>query len=419
VLKTLRNAWKIPDLRKKLIFTFAMLTIFRLGAHIPVPGINNEALRSLFEGGSLLGFLDVVSGGALKNFTIFAMSVTPYITASIVIQLLTMIIPSWEKMMKEGGQEGRKKQMQYTRYATVVLAFLQALAVTWNIRNYLLVQSWSSYLLISMTLAAGTAFLMWLGERITDNGIGNGISLLIFTGIISRLPVSAYNLVRSVQIGEHSIFTLIGVTVGAVVMIGAVVLIQEGKRRIPVQYARRVVGRKMYGGQNTHIPMRINQAGVIPVIFASSILMFPQTIAGLSSSDGWIKTVGEALQMGKPIHTVLYMLLIFGFTYFYTTMQFNPRDVSDNLKKQGGFIPGVRPGKPTTDYISRILWRLTFVGATFLASLVVIPIMLNSVLNVQLGIAGTSLIIMVGVALDTVKQIENQLMMRHYGGFLK
>jgi len=273
-------------------------------------------------------------------------------------------------------------------------------------------------LLIALTLTAGTALLMWLGERITENGIGNGISLIIFGGIISRLPISAYNLARSVSIGEQSIVTLVLVAGGAVIMIAAIVMIQEGQRRIPVQYSRRVVGRKVYGGQSTHIPMRINQAGVIPVIFASSILMFPATLAAFSSSET-LQKIGEALQMGSWLHTVFYLLFIFGFTFFYTTVQFNPRDVSDNLKSQGGFVPGIRPGKPTTDYISKVLWRLTFVGATFLCLLVVIPIILNNVLNIQLGIAGTSLIIMVGVALDTVKQIENQLMMRHYGGFLQ
>jgi preprotein translocase subunit SecY len=418
VIKTLRNAWKIPDLRKRLLFTIGMLVVFRLGAHVPVPGVNNAALRQLFEGGSLLGFFDVVSGGALKDFTIFAMSVTPYITASIVINLLTLIIPSWERMIKEGGQEGKKKQMRYTRYATVILAFIQALAVTLGIRSYLLKQSWSSYLLIALTLAAGTAFLMWLGEKIQEHGIGNGISLIIFAGIISRLPLSVWNMIRQVRLGEMNIFTLIAVTIGAILMIAAVILIQEGQRRIPVQYARRVVGRKVYGGQSTHIPLRINQAGVIPVIFASSILMFPQTIAQFSNA-GWLQKIGEALRMGGWLHTTLYLVFIFGFTYFYTSVQFNPRDISDNLKQQGGFVPGIRPGKPTTDYLSRVSGRLTFVGATFLCALVAIPIFLNSALNIQLGIAGTSLIIMVGVALDTVKQIENQLMMRHYGGFLK
>ncbi|QOR34597.1 preprotein translocase subunit SecY [Clostridium sp. 'deep sea'] len=418
MIKTLRNAWKIPDLRKRLLFTLGMLFVFRLGAHIPVPGVNNEALKDLFSQGNLLGFFDVVAGGALKDFTIFAMSVTPYITASIVIQLLTLIIPSWERMIKEGGQEGRKKQMRYTRYATVILAFIQALAVTLGIRSYLLKQSWSSYLLIALTLAAGTAFLMWLGEKIQEHGIGNGISLIIFTGIISRLPMSVVNMIRKVRLNEMSIFTVIAIVLGVVVMIAAVILIQEGQRRIPVQYARRVVGRKVVGGQSTHIPLRINQAGVIPVIFASSILMFPATIATFSKA-AWLKKVGEALQMGGWLHTILYMLFIFGFTYFYTSVQFNPRDISDNLKQQGGFVPGIRPGKPTTDYLSRVSGRLTFVGATFLCALVIIPIVISSAFNIQIGIAGTSLIIMVGVALDTVKQIENQLMMRHYGGFLK
>ena len=417
MLKTLRNAWKIPDLRKKIIFTLAMLIVFRLGTHIPVPGINNEALRALFEEGNLLGFFDLVSGGALANFAIFAMSVSPYITATIVMQLLAVIIPSWEKMMKE-GEEGRKKQMQYTRYATIILGFLQGFAITLGIRGYLLRPSVASYFMIAMTLTAGTALLMWIGEKITENGIGNGISLIIFGGIISRLPISVYNMVRSVRIGEMSIITLVIIAVGAAIMVAGIVLIQEGQRRIPVQYSRRVVGRKVYGGQSTHIPMRINQAGVIPVIFASSILMFPGTLAAFSANPT-LQRIGEALQMGTPIHTIIYVLLIFGFTFFYTTVQFNPRDVSDNLKNQGGFIPGIRPGKSTTEYISKILWRLTFVGATFLCVLVVIPIVLNNVLNIALGIAGTSLIIMVGVALDTVKQLENQLMMRHYGGFLK
>ncbi len=417
MLKTLRNAWKIPDLRKKIIFTLAMLIVFRLGTHIPVPGINNEALRALFEEGNLLGFFDLVSGGALANFAIFAMSVSPYITATIVMQLLAVIIPSWEKMMKE-GEEGRKKQMQYTRYATIILGFLQGFAITLGIRGYLLRPSVASYFMIAMNLTAGTALLMWIGEKITENGIGNGISLIIFGGIISRLPISVYNMVRSVRIGEMSIITLVIIAVGAAIMVAGIVLIQEGQRRIPVQYSRRVVGRKVYGGQSTHIPMRINQAGVIPVIFASSILMFPGTLAAFSANPT-LQRIGEALQMGTPIHTIIYVLLIFGFTFFYTTVQFNPRDVSDNLKNQGGFIPGIRPGKSTTEYISKILWRLTFVGATFLCVLVVIPIVLNNVLNIALGIAGTSLIIMVGVALDTVKQLENQLMMRHYGGFLK
>lgn len=417
MLKTLRNAWKIPDLRRRLLFTFAMLIVFRLGAHIPVPGINNAALRQLFEGGSLLGFFDVVSGGALKNFTIFAMSVSPYITATIIINLLTIVIPALEELAKQ-GQEGRKKMMQYTRYTTVILAFLQALAITLGIRTYLINPGWSSYILISLTLAAGTSFLMWLGEQITEKGIGNGISLIIFGGIISRLPLSAYNMIRQVQIGGLSIFTILIVVVGAIFLTAAVVMIQEGQRRIPVQYSKRVVGRKVYGGQTTHIPMKINQAGVIPVIFASSILMFPQTIAQFSKA-GWLKSISDALQWGSWLHTILYVLLVFVFTYFYTSIQFNPRDISDNLKQYGGFIPGIRPGKPTTDYLNKVLWRLTFVGALFLSLIVALPILLTSVFNIPVGIGGTSLLIIVGVALDTMKQIESQLMMRHYSGFLK
>ncbi len=417
MLETLRNAWKIPDLRKKMIYTLLMLAVFRLGAHIPVPGINNIALKQMFSQGNLLGFFDLVSGGALSNFSIFAMSVSPYITASIVVQLLTIIIPSWEEMMKD-GQEGQKKQAQYTRYTTVILAAIQAFAITLGIRQYLLKPTAGTYALITLTLSAGTALLMWIGEKITENGIGNGVSLIIFGGIISRFPISAYNTLYGVYTGEVSILTLLLIVVGSVLMVAAVVMIQEGQRKIPVQYSRRVVGRKMYGGQSTFIPMRINQAGVIPVIFASSILMFPSTLAVFSSAE-WLKKVGQALEMGKPLHTILYLLLIFAFTYFYTTIQFNPRDISDNIKNQGGFIPGIRPGKPTTDYISKIMWRLTFVGAVFLCLLVVIPIILNAFLDIQLGLAGTSLIIIVGVALETVKQIEGQLLMRHYGGFLQ
>lgn len=417
MLSTLRNAWRIPELRRRILFTIGMLLVFRIGAHIPVPGINRAALATLFEQGNLLGFFDVVSGGALKNFTIFAMTVSPYITASIIIQLLTVVIPKWEALAQE-GPEGRRKLQQYTRYATVVLGFIQAFAVTLGIRVYLLNPGWPSYLLVALTLTAGTAFLMWLGEQITDKGIGNGISLIIFAGIISRVPLGIYSLVVSARTGVLSVFGLIIITLLAVFLIAAVIFIQQGERRIPVQYAKRVVGRKIYGGQSTHIPMKLNQAGVIPVIFASSILLFPVTISQFSNS-GTLQRIADMFRWGSTLHAVLYVLLVFVFTYFYTTIQFNPRDIANNLKQYGGFIPGIRPGKPTSDYLSRILWRLTFVGAAFLSVMVLIPILLTNAFKVQLGIGGTALLIVVGVALDTMKQIEAQLLMRHYSGFLK
>ena len=418
MFNTIRNAWKIPDLRKKMVFTLLMLVIFRLGSFIPVPGMNREALASLIESGGLLGFFDVISGGAFKNFAIFAMNITPYINASIIMQLLTIAIPSLEALAKE-GEEGRKKIAQYTRYGTVVLALIQATALSIGLKGYLLKTDFISVSLVALSLTAGTAFLMWLGELITEKGVGNGISLIIFAGIVSRLPVGANQIFQLYKAKTASIFEIIGFVILAVVIIMGVVLIQEGQRRIPVQYAKRVVGRKMYGGQSSHIPLKVNQAGVIPVIFAMSIIEFPKQIVGFFPGSGAYNFFNKYFAWGTWIHGILYALLIIGFTYFYTAVTFNPVEVSNNIKKYGGFIPGIRPGRPTADFIQRSLSRITLVGAAFLALIAILPIFIMAFTNIKIFFGSTSLLIVVSVAMETVKQIEAQMIMRNYQGFLK
>jgi len=418
VFNTIRNAWKIPDLRKKMVFTLLMLVIFRLGSFIPVPGMNREALASLIESGGLLGFFDVISGGAFKNFAIFAMNITPYINASIIMQLLTIAIPSLEALAKE-GEEGRKKIAQYTRYGTVVLALIQATALSIGLKGYLLKTDFISVSLVALSLTAGTAFLMWLGELITEKGVGNGISLIIFAGIVSRIPVGANQIFQLYKAKTASIFELIGFLILAVIIIMGVVLIQEGQRRIPVQYAKRVVGRKMYGGQSSHIPLKVNQAGVIPVIFAMSIIEFPKQIVGFFPGSGAYNFFTKYFAWGTWIHGILYALLIIGFTYFYTAVTFNPVEVSNNIKKYGGFIPGIRPGRPTADFIQRSLSRITLVGASFLALIAILPIFIMAFTNIKIFFGSTSLLIVVSVAMETVKQIEAQMIMRNYQGFLK
>lgn len=418
MFNTIRNAWKIPDLRKRMIFTLLMLVIFRLGSFIPVPGMNTEALASLIESGGLLGFFDVISGGAFKNFAIFAMNITPYINASIIMQLLTIAIPSLEALAKE-GEEGRKKIAQYTRYGTVVLALIQATALSIGLKGYLLKTDFMSVVLVALSLTAGTAFLMWLGELITEKGVGNGISLIIFAGIVSRIPVGAMQIFQLYKAKTASIFELIGFVIIAVLIIMAVVLIQEGQRRIPVQYAKRVVGRKMYGGQSSHIPLKVNQSGVIPVIFAMSIIEFPKQIVGFFPGSGAYAFFNKYFAWGTWIHGILYALLIIGFTYFYTAVTFNPVEVSNNIKKYGGFIPGIRPGKPTADFIQRSLSRITLVGAIFLALIAIFPIFIMTFTNIKVFFGSTSLLIVVSVAMETVKQIEAQMIMRNYQGFLK
>lgn len=418
MLSTLRDAWKIPDLRKKIIFTLFMLFVYRLGSFISVPYIDTSVLAEYIKDGGMLGFYDIFSGGNFSNFTIFAMSITPYINASIIMNLLTFAIPALERLSKE-GEEGRKKIAQYTRYLTVVLALVQALGLTLTFQQIMTEKTAFTVTLAVMTITAGTAFLMWLGEQITENGIGNGISLIIFVSIISRLPMGLKSLWDYVQVGTLGILSILLFFVFAVVVIIGVIAVQEGQRRIPVQYSKRVVGRKMYGGQSTHIPLKVNMSGVIPVIFASSITMFPATLANFFPNSAIANWIVKYFGWGTIITTTSYLVLIIAFTFFYTAITFNPIEIANNLKKNGGFIPGIRPGRPTTEYINKSVTKLTLFGGIFLAAVAIIPIILGNVMNVNLQFGGTSLLIVVGVALETVKQMEAQMMMRHYEGFLK
>ncbi|SKC35332.1 preprotein translocase subunit SecY [Maledivibacter halophilus] len=420
MLSTLRNAWKIPDLRKRILYTLMMFAIFRLGANIPVPGIDRQILTEMFaDKGGLLNFFNFISGGAFKQFTIFALSITPYITSSIIMNLLTIAIPSLEALAKE-GEEGRKKIAQYTRYGTVVLAIIQAIGMSVGLFRGALISTdvWSVSVVV-ITLTAGTAFLMWLGEQITEKGIGNGISLIIFAGIISRLPVGIYQTFTKINQGQASWISLIIFCVVAIFIIAGVIAIQQGVRKIPVQYAKRVVGRKMYGGHSTHIPLKVNQAGVIPVIFAMSLLQFPLTLTYFFQSGGFSGFVNRYLSPTGWIYNVLYALLIIFFTYFYTAVTFNPVEVANNMKQNGGFIPGIRPGRPTSEYLQRTLTRLTLAGAIFLAGIAVLPTVVLNFTDLQIRFGGTALLIAIGVALETMKQIEAQMTMRHYQGFLK
>lgn len=414
---TFINAWKIEELRKKIIFTLLMFAVFRLGAHIPVPGIDREIVASMMQG-NLFGMLDTFSGGSFKSFTIFAMGIMPYINASIIMNLLTVIVPYFERLAKEGA-EGRKKMAEYTRYGTVILGFLQAIAMSAYLRSALVNPSIGSMLVIALTITAGTAFLMWLGELITEKGIGNGISLIIFAGIVSRLPSGLQTIYAYLQGGQTNFFTLIIFLIIALLIIAGVVAIQEGERKIPVQYAKRVIGRKMYGGQSSHIPIKVNQVGVIPIIFAMSILMLPTTIAGFFPQNAFAAWITRVLSFSHPAYMVTYALLILFFTYFYTAVTFNPSDVAENLKKNGGFIPGLRPGKPTAEYLDKIMTRITLAGAVFLTIIALMPNIAIKLSGMNIYFGGTSLLIVVGVALDTMKQLESQMLMRHYQGFMK
>ncbi len=417
MLDALRNAWKIPDLRKRIKFTALMLILFRVGTFVPVPRMDPNAVRAMIEKGALLGFFDIISGGAFKQFSVFAMSITPYINASIIIQLLTIVIPKWEELAKE-GEAGRKVLAQYTRYGTVILGLIQATGLSIGFKSAMKPGILSNIVVI-ISLTAGTAFLMWLGEQITDKGIGNGISLLIFAGIVSRLPASVLQVYSLLKVGTLNIFMLAIFAILGVVVIVAVIAVQEAERRVPVQYAKRVVGRKVYGGQSTHIPIKVNAAGVIPVIFAMSILMFPSTLAGFFPNNKIMTSIAEFLSPSGWLYAVLYALLIVFFTYFYTAITFNPVEVADNMKKYGGFIPGLRPGRPTAEYISRIMNRITLVGAIFLAAIALLPYFMTAISGVNISFGGTALLIVVGVALETMKAIEAQMLMRHYQGFLK
>ena len=428
MLKTVAQAWKVAEIRSKMIFTLLMLVVFRIGSNIPVPNINRSVLADLFAGETgLFDLFDLFSGGSFSNFTIFALSITPYITASIIIQLLGMAFPYFEKLARE-GVEGRKKMAQYTRYLTIVLALIQAIGLTVGLfRKAVVDRSAFSIIVMVLVLTAGTAFLMWLGEQINERGIGNGISLIIFAGIVARIPSGIRALSTAVESGSLSIITLIIFIIAAVFVTAGVVMIQEGQRRIPVQYAKRVVGRKMYGGQSTHIPIKVNQSGVIPIIFALSLLQFPLTITYFLKADsGFTAFVTKWLSpSGMPgvwVYGILNVVLIIFFTYFYTQATFNPVEVADNMKANGGFIPGIRPGKATEEYLQKVMSRITIVGAIFLALIATLPTVLSVIAPESLGsihFGGTSLLIAVGVALETVRQLENQMLMRNYQGFLK
>jgi len=451
MIESLRNIFAIPDLRQRVLYTFGLLAVFRIGANIPTPGVNSAAVLEFFESlqGSFFGFVDLFSGGALSNMTIFALGIMPYISASIILQLLTVVWPYLERLQKE-GELGRKKITQYTRYGTIVLSIIQSTGISFALEGqtspsgvaFVEHPGWGFRLMTILTLTTGTAFLMWLGEQITERGIGNGISLLIFAGIAVGLPRALISTYAQLELGSMNLLTVVVLGAMMAAVTAFVVLMESGQRRIPVQYAKRVVGRRMYGGQSTHLPIRVNTAGVIPVIFASSIIMFPQTIAQLVNHP-WASAVSEALRWGQPLYNLLYVGGIIFFCYFYTAIIFNPEDVADNMRKYGGFIPGIRPGKRTAQYIDDILTRLTLVGAVYLALVAlipeflitgfsvapipfvgpwldsVLPIWFTEGLGVNFYFGGTSLLILVGVAMDTVRQIESQLVMRHYEGFIK
>ncbi|TAN43777.1 MAG: preprotein translocase subunit SecY [Nitrospirae bacterium] len=424
LLSNIQNIFKIPELKNRVLFTLGLLAVYRIGAHIPTPGINGEALSKFLieKGGAMMGFFDMFSGGALSRVTIFALGIMPYISASIIFQLLTVVIPALGKLAKE-GEAGRKKITRYTRYATVVIAAIQSFGIAVGLEGmsggeFIQNPGWPFRLLTMVTLTSGTAFLMWLGEQITERGIGNGISLIIFAGIVARFPNAVVSTLQLVKANELSLFFVIFLTVLMIAVVGGIIFIERGQRKIPVQYAKRVVGKKVFGGQSTHLPLKVNTSGVIPPIFASSIIMFPATVAGFIAIP-WVQSIAKQLSPGTALYTMLYVGLIFFFSYFYTAVVFNPVDISENLQKNGGFIPGIRPGQKTSEYIYRVLSRLTFVGAVYLAIVCVMPELMISQFNVPFYFGGTSLLISVGVALDTVSQIESHLITRSYEGFLK
>jgi preprotein translocase subunit SecY len=421
VLEQLRSLFKIPDLKNRLLFTISMLIVVRLGSHIPLPGIDKQALANLFAQGGILGFFDLFAGGALSRFSLFALGIMPYINASIIMSLLQSVVPLFEQWSKE-GQEGRSKLNRITRYGTVVLGLIQAIGISAWLESLqvLTITGLLFRLLLIISLTAGTCFLMWLGEQISDYGIGNGISIIIFAGIVARIPTEIIQTWSLLRVGEIGIISIIALLIVIVLVIAGVVAIQQGQRRIPVQYAKRVVGRRLYGGQGTHIPLRVNQAGVIPIIFASAILIFPGTIAQFFQGSDFMQRAAQALSPGTPLYLTLYAVLIIVFTFFYTAITFNPQNMADNMKKYGGFIPGRRPGKATAMYIDNIMTRITLSGAVFLAVIAILPNILIEVTGITtIYFGGTSVLIMVGVALETVQQIESHMLMRHYEGFIK
>ena len=419
---------KIPELKRRIIFTLLMLGVYRLGCHIPTPGIDPQALMAFFaaQRGTIFGLFDMFSGGALQKFAVFALGIMPYISASIIIELLKVVLPSIEKLYKE-GEAGQKKIKQYTRYGTVVICAVQGLGIAWGLEQMtggaghmpvVLHPGWGFRLLTVLTLTAGTTFIMWLGEMITERGIGNGISLIIFAGIVARLPSAIISTFQLMGAGEIYPIFMVLLVIAMIGVVGFIVFVERAQRRIQVQYARRVVGRRMMGGTTTHLPLKVNTSGVIPPIFASSLLMFPATIKSFVHID-WVQRAMDALVPGGMLHDLVYVVLIVFFCYFYTAVTFNPVDVADNLKKWGGYVPGLRPGKPTAEYIDRILTRITLGGAVYVSAVCVLPSILIRKFNVPFYFGGTALLIVVGVAMDTMSQIESHLLTRHYEGFMK
>ena len=425
MLSQLKQAWKIKDVRKKILYTLMMIVVFRIGATIPVPGVDTSIIKEMVGNNSLLSLYNMFTGGAFSNFTLFALGIGPYITASIILQLLTIGFESLDELQKS-GEEGKKKINKYTKYTALALALIQAIGITLGvIRSFGALKSDNVFFIstIILTLVAASMLLMWIGDKITEKGLGNGSSIIIFVGIVSRVPIDIMSTINMVQNGSLAIWAAVLVVLVILLTITAVTYIQEATRKIPVQYAKRVVGRKTYGGQSSHIPMKVNQSGVIPVIFASSLLAFPQTIAMFMGSDAqnFVQTYlsPNSGEIGFWIYRLLEVLLIVFFAYFYTTVSFNTEDIANNMKNNGGFIPGIRPGKPTIDYLNRILSRLTLAGAIFLAVISLIPAFVTHYMNVSMNLAGTSLLIVVGVALELKRQLESNLVMRSYQGFLK
>jgi len=428
-----QNIFKIPELKRRILWTLAFLAIYRIGVHIPTPGINGDALASFFaqQRGTIFGLIDMFSGGALERLSVFALGIMPYISASIILQLLTVVIPYLAQLQKE-GEIGRKKIVQYTRYGTVVLSMIQGFGIAVGLEKMagaagemvVMLPGWSFRIMTVITLTAGTAFIMWLGEQITERGIGNGISLIIFAGIVARMPnavVTTYELFRA---GSMSIITVLFLIILMILVVAIIIFVETGQRRLPVQYAKRIVGRRVYGGQSTHLPLKLNTSGVIPPIFASSILLFPATIAGFAPKQWleihpWVNAVLQNLTRGGLVYNLLYVGFIFFFCYFYTAVTFNPNDVADNMKKFGGYIPGIRPGQKTAEYIDKVLTRITLGGAIYVSAICVLPTILYKKFNVSFYFGGTSLLIVVGVALDTVQQIEAHMLSRHYEGLMR
>jgi preprotein translocase subunit SecY len=422
-----QNIGKIPELKRRIIATLALLAVYRVGVHIPTPGIDGTVLAGIFERarGTLLGFFDMFAGGGLERLSVFALGIMPYISASIILQLLTVVVPTLERLSKE-GEAGRRKITQYTRYGTVIISLIQGFGISIGLEQMrgaggeLVVYNpgWNFRLMTMITLTGGTAFIMWLGEQITEKGIGNGISLIIFAGIVARMPNAIASTMTLVNSGEMNWFVVLLITAMMLAVVAFIIFMETSQRRIPVQYAKRVVGRKMYGGQATHLPLKVNTAGVIPPIFASSIIMFPATIANFIQHP-YMKRFSELLTPGTILHEFMYVGFIIFFCFFYTAIVFNPDNVADNMKKYGGYIPGIRPGKKTSEFIERILSRVTFIGAIYISFVCVLPTLLVRKFNVPFYFGGTALLIVVGVALDTIQQIESHLILRHYDGLVK